>query len=131
MINMFKTDNSLRFQLHLFSVFCLFFYLWKTVDTIHICLCFTTLTSPFSVCDILCLPGYQWSDGSPVGFTNWGSGEPNNHQGRENCVEMGIRSNYSYWNDLNCDAVKDWICEIRKGQAPIIPPVPPPDIPGV
>ncbi|XP_058889912.1 macrophage mannose receptor 1-like [Acipenser ruthenus] len=75
--------------------------------------------------------GYQWSDGSPVGFTNWGSGEPNNHQGRENCVEMGIRSNYSYWNDLNCDAVKDWICEIRKGQAPIIPPVPPPDIPAI
>ncbi|MGH0140650.1 UNVERIFIED_CONTAM: hypothetical protein FKN15_023262 [Acipenser sinensis] len=76
-------------------------------------------------------PGYQWSDGSPVGFTNWGSGEPNNHQGRENCVEMGIRSNYSYWNDLNCDAVKDWICEIRKGQEPIIPPVPPPDIPAI
>uniref|UniRef100_A0A8C4SM10 C-type lectin domain-containing protein n=1 Tax=Erpetoichthys calabaricus TaxID=27687 RepID=A0A8C4SM10_ERPCA len=47
---------------------------------------------------------YQWSDNSPVSYTNWGPNEPNNHLGRENCVEMGITANgSSYWNDLNCD----------------------------
>uniref|UniRef100_A0A3Q3W252 C-type lectin domain-containing protein n=1 Tax=Mola mola TaxID=94237 RepID=A0A3Q3W252_MOLML len=34
------------------------------------------------------MPGYFWSDGMPVTHTNWGNGEPNNHEGREDCVEM-------------------------------------------
>uniref|UniRef100_A0A8C4SM36 C-type lectin domain-containing protein n=1 Tax=Erpetoichthys calabaricus TaxID=27687 RepID=A0A8C4SM36_ERPCA len=58
----------------------------------------------------------HWSDNSPVSYTNWGPNEPNNHLGRENCVEMGITANgSSYWNDLNCDAMRDWICQIPKG----------------
>ncbi|KAJ8338949.1 hypothetical protein SKAU_G00357350 [Synaphobranchus kaupii] len=70
--------------------------------------------------------GYQWSDGSALGHTNWGRGEPNNHQGRENCVEMVSTVNgSSWWNDLYCDAHQDWICEIAKGKKPLIPPVPP------
>ncbi|XP_035247102.1 macrophage mannose receptor 1 [Anguilla anguilla] len=74
--------------------------------------------------------GYQWSDGSALSHTNWGFGEPNNHQGRENCVEMVSTVNgSSWWNDLNCDAHQDWICEISKGKKPIIPPVPPPPLP--
>jgi hypothetical protein len=32
--------------------------------------------------------GFIWSDGSPVNFVNWNSGEPNNVNGGENCVEM-------------------------------------------
>ncbi|KAG2466118.1 MRC1 protein, partial [Polypterus senegalus] len=75
--------------------------------------------------------GYQWSDNSPVSYTNWGPNEPNNYLGRENCVEMGITANgSSYWNDLNCDAMRDWICQIPKGDQPITPPDPPPDVPG-
>ena len=30
--------------------------------------------------------GYVWSDGSPVGYTNWRSGQPSSST--ENCVEM-------------------------------------------
>uniref|UniRef100_A0A8C9Z0X4 C-type lectin domain-containing protein n=1 Tax=Sander lucioperca TaxID=283035 RepID=A0A8C9Z0X4_SANLU len=50
---------------------------------------------------------YSWSDGTPLSHTNWGSGEPNNHEGREECVEMVSSSNgtYSWWNDLNCDSM--------------------------
>uniref|UniRef100_A0A673Y4F5 C-type lectin domain-containing protein n=1 Tax=Salmo trutta TaxID=8032 RepID=A0A673Y4F5_SALTR len=49
--------------------------------------------------------GYHWSDATPVSHTNWGHGEPNNHEGREDCVEMVSNSNgtSSWWNDLNCD----------------------------
>uniref|UniRef100_A0AAX7SPA5 C-type lectin domain-containing protein n=1 Tax=Astatotilapia calliptera TaxID=8154 RepID=A0AAX7SPA5_ASTCA len=55
--------------------------------------------------------GYSWSDGTPLSHTNWGDGEPNNHEGREDCVEMVSNANgtYSLWNDLNCDAHQDWI----------------------
>uniref|UniRef100_A0A3Q4H1J0 C-type lectin domain-containing protein n=1 Tax=Neolamprologus brichardi TaxID=32507 RepID=A0A3Q4H1J0_NEOBR len=68
--------------------------------------------------------GYSWSDGTPLSHTNWGNGEPNNHEGREDCVEMVSNANgtYSLWNDLNCDAHQDWICKITKGKNPILPP---------
>ena len=80
----------------------------------------------------VCLPGYTWTDGSPLSHTNWGPGEPNNHDGRENCVEMMSSPNgtVSWWNDLNCDAHQDWICMIPKGTNPILPPIPPPPVPG-
>uniref|UniRef100_A0A8C6S6N5 C-type lectin domain-containing protein n=1 Tax=Neogobius melanostomus TaxID=47308 RepID=A0A8C6S6N5_9GOBI len=70
--------------------------------------------------------GYSWSDGTPLSHTNWGHGEPNNHEGREDCVEMVSSTNgtISWWNDLNCDAHQDWICMITKGKTPILPPVP-------
>lgn len=76
--------------------------------------------------------GYSWSDGTPLSHTNWGHGEPNNHEGREECVEMvsSVNGSRSWWNDLNCDAHQDWICMITKGKNPVLPPVPPPPIPG-
>uniref|UniRef100_A0AAQ4NVA3 C-type lectin domain-containing protein n=1 Tax=Gasterosteus aculeatus aculeatus TaxID=481459 RepID=A0AAQ4NVA3_GASAC len=64
--------------------------------------------------------GYSWSDGTPLSHTNWGHGEPNNHEGREECVEMvsSVNGSRSWWNDLNCDAHQDWICMITKGKNP-------------
>lgn len=77
------------------------------------------------------MAGYHWSDGSPVSHTNWGDGEPNDHGGRENCVELVTTTNgTSFWNDLTCDAHLDWVCMIAKGKTPLIPPVPPPTVPG-
>uniref|UniRef100_A0A3B4X068 Macrophage mannose receptor 1-like n=1 Tax=Seriola lalandi dorsalis TaxID=1841481 RepID=A0A3B4X068_SERLL len=83
---------------------------------------------PYSTTDVwtglndLFVPGYTWSDGTPLSHTNWGPGEPNNHEGREECVEMVSSTNgtYSSWNDLNCDAHQDWICMIAKGKDPIV-----------
>ncbi|TRY84221.1 hypothetical protein DNTS_026642 [Danionella cerebrum] len=74
--------------------------------------------------------GYHWSDGSPVGHTNWAHGEPNNHDGRENCVELVSPVNgSSSWNDQSCSARLDWICMISKGNRPIEPPTAPPPQP--
>uniref|UniRef100_A0A3Q3DNJ2 C-type lectin domain-containing protein n=1 Tax=Hippocampus comes TaxID=109280 RepID=A0A3Q3DNJ2_HIPCM len=56
--------------------------------------------------------GYSWSDGSALSHTHWGPGEPNNHEGREECVEMVSSTNgtYSWWNDLNCDPDSSSTC---------------------
>ncbi|XP_071789139.1 uncharacterized protein [Asterias amurensis] len=42
---------------------------------------------------------YEWSDGTPVTYTNWYAHEPNDANG-EDCVE--IYTDIGYWNDLNC-----------------------------
>lgn len=84
-----------------------------------------------NISETIPVQGYHWSDGTPVSHTNWGHNEPNNHGGRENCVEMVTTENgTSWWNDLNCDAHQDWICMIAKGKKPIIPPEPPSPVPG-
>ena len=37
--------------------------------------------------------GHSWTDGSPLDYTNWGDGEPNNANNMESCVhEVGNRS---------------------------------------
>lgn len=75
--------------------------------------------------------GYSWSNGMPLSHTNWGPDEPNDHEGREECVEMVSNNNgtASWWNDINCDAHQDWICMISKGKTPIVPPAPPSPVP--
>ncbi|XP_037401968.1 macrophage mannose receptor 1-like [Pygocentrus nattereri] len=73
---------------------------------------------------------YSWSDGSSLSHSNWGPGEPNDHSGRENCVEMVTTQNgTSFWNDINCEAHQDWVCMITKGVTPIEPPAPPSAVP--
>ncbi|KAM5158318.1 macrophage mannose receptor 1-like [Mantella aurantiaca] len=58
--------------------------------------------------------GFQWSDGSPLVYQNWGYGEPYNHRGLENCVILRVRLSMS-WNDVHCEHPQDWICELKKG----------------
>jgi gliding motility-associated-like protein len=43
---------------------------------------------------------YYWYDGSPVVFTNWNGGEPNNSGGNEDCTQIFPNG---LWNDLNCN----------------------------
>ncbi|XP_078352243.1 low affinity immunoglobulin epsilon Fc receptor-like [Oculina patagonica] len=49
---------------------------------------------------------FLWVDGSRPGYTNWGAGEPNNHNGGEDCTETG-----STWNDLLCGETNPYVCE--------------------
>ncbi|XP_043920561.1 macrophage mannose receptor 1 isoform X2 [Protopterus annectens] len=58
--------------------------------------------------------GYVWTDDSPMDYTNWNYGEPNNHHGIELCVELRPSSRM-FWNDRHCEYFNDWICQIKKG----------------
>ncbi|KAJ0011983.1 hypothetical protein NQD34_012958 [Periophthalmus magnuspinnatus] len=55
--------------------------------------------------------GYAWSDGSP----HWQEGEPNNFNNAEACAEFTIYNwdERGSWNDVNCEAYSDWLCQIR------------------
>ncbi|XP_012921231.1 low affinity immunoglobulin epsilon Fc receptor [Heterocephalus glaber] len=51
---------------------------------------------------------FTWMDGSPLDYSNWQSGEPNNAQG-EDCVVM---QGSGQWNDAFCRTWLDaWVCE--------------------
>ena len=50
----------------------------------------------------------MWTDGTPLEFTAWNEGEPNN-VGEEDCVNLPTWS-AGLWNDLPCDAQLPYIC---------------------
>ncbi|XP_078393214.1 perlucin-like protein [Cetorhinus maximus] len=52
---------------------------------------------------------WTWVDGTPVSFTRWGQGEPNNAEENENCAIIR-RAN---WNDVRCTDQFRFICEKR------------------
>ncbi|XP_072859192.2 macrophage mannose receptor 1 [Pogona vitticeps] len=69
--------------------------------------------------------GFEWSDGSPFGYVNWGYGEPNNYNNIEHCGEVHANS-WMRWNDMHCDELFAWICQIPKGVEPKPIPTDPP-----
>ncbi|XP_049454404.1 macrophage mannose receptor 1-like [Epinephelus fuscoguttatus] len=68
--------------------------------------------------------GYVWSDGSPLQFTHWDDGEPDNKNNLESCVAFRIdkRTTHGSWMDLHCETYKDWACQIGIGVIPKQPP---------
>uniref|UniRef100_A0A672TQ34 Mannose receptor C-type 1 n=1 Tax=Strigops habroptila TaxID=2489341 RepID=A0A672TQ34_STRHB len=54
-----------------------------------------------------------------VNFEKWANGEPNNYDGNEKC---GVFNGYNYmnWNDLFCEHMQGYVCQIKKG-APLKP----------
>ncbi|CAH1796584.1 unnamed protein product [Owenia fusiformis] len=72
---------------------------------------------------------YYWVDGSPLNYTNWMRGEPNNYYPGEDCVEVHGPGEYPWgggfypgaWNDDVCEGRnKSFIC--RKPAIPYDPP---------
>jgi hypothetical protein len=59
--------------------------------------------------------GWTWSDGTPLGWSNWGPGEPNNLYGDEDCVELNRFRNdpspHAGWNDQRCSSAWRYVCE--------------------
>ncbi|KAK5860193.1 hypothetical protein PBY51_021688 [Eleginops maclovinus] len=70
--------------------------------------------------------GYVWSDGSPVNFLHWVTGEPDNINNVESCAEFRpyVRNWSGFWSDVNCEKYNQWLCQIRTGATPKPPPVP-------
>ncbi|XP_059846842.1 CD209 antigen-like protein C [Hypanus sabinus] len=66
-------------------------------------------TSWIGLSDLVQEGNWRWVDGTDFSSSEkfWKAGEPNN-EGHENCVEMFPDGK---WNDKNCDALKNWICE--------------------
>ena len=55
------------------------------------------------------------SDGSPLEYTNWNQGEPNN-SGDEDCGEIGYFTG-NLWNDYKCATLLGSVCE-KSGSPP-------------
>ena len=54
---------------------------------------------------------YVWeSDKSVAMFTDWRNGNPDNHNGNEDCIH--IFRHGRQWNDLNCDEKLYPLCQI-------------------
>jgi len=51
---------------------------------------------------------FEWIDGSPVSYTEWITGEPNDTSMLEDCTELRPTG----WNDRNCTALLAYLCEI-------------------
>ncbi|KAK7933320.1 hypothetical protein WMY93_004216 [Mugilogobius chulae] len=60
---------------------------------------------------------WLWSDGSVWGFTSWNSGEPNNHNGYENCIETNA-GKPRMWNDVPCAFRYIFVCAKDLQNAP-------------
>ena len=43
-------------------------------------------------------------------YTPWKSGQPDNHNGREDCAMTNFRGG-GYWNDANCGSAYRFVCE--------------------
>eukprot|EP00794_Sanderia_malayensis_P005753 gene5753-biopygen4667 len=55
----------------------------------------------------------EWSNGSPVTFTNWNTGEPNSASEDEDCAALLSYRNGFPWNDAWCSTnINPFICEI-------------------
>lgn len=51
---------------------------------------------------------FVYPSGEPLVYSNWAPGEPNNHGGAENCVEMLTNGK---WNDRSCKDHRLVVCE--------------------
>ena len=54
---------------------------------------------------------WVWSDGTPLSYTNWHSGEPNDGGGNEDCGQLN-RFTDETWNDEPCTSAFAYICEL-------------------
>uniref|UniRef100_A0A3B3ZHX0 C-type lectin domain-containing protein n=1 Tax=Periophthalmus magnuspinnatus TaxID=409849 RepID=A0A3B3ZHX0_9GOBI len=56
---------------------------------------------------------WMWSDGWPLRFQLWNSGEPNNVAGNEHCVVINWSAEKN-WNDFRCSENAPSVCATRK-----------------
>ena len=56
---------------------------------------------------------WVWSpSNTPLSYTNWYSGQPDNHLGGEDCLMFNFpHGNGGKWNDANCQSALKYVCE--------------------
>ncbi len=59
----------------------------------------------------------HWNSGAPVEYSNWGDGQPDNYRGVQYCAELDNRRRNGKWNDDNCEAKNNFVCERGSNQA--------------
>ncbi|XP_072020262.1 macrophage mannose receptor 1-like [Amphiura filiformis] len=59
---------------------------------------------------------FEWEDGTPVDFTNWAPGQPDNYgDAGEDCTHMrNGETEAGEWNDLPCDYTAYYMCKLPK-----------------
>ena len=57
--------------------------------------------------------GHIWTDGQPVGYTNWDVAQPDSYNGLEACVEMDPVT--GRWSDADCSTKKSFFCKKSRG----------------
>ena len=72
---------------------------------------------------------WVWTDGSPVVYTNWQSGEPNNYADNEDCAAFHYYSSDGMWNDVSCgndEYASGFVCSrpYAPSSTPALTPVP-------
>jgi hypothetical protein len=55
---------------------------------------------------------FAWTDGTPLDFTSWNGGEPNNYGGNENCMQLAPWTG-GLWNDLDCATPGRYVCRLK------------------
>jgi len=53
---------------------------------------------------------FEWCDGTPKGYENWHLGQPNNHNGEQDYVEI---LNDGTWNDQYGYVKREFVCEVK------------------
>ena len=73
---------------------------------------------------------WVWSPfNTPLSYTNWYPGEPNNSGGAEDCLHFNTHNAPGKWNDKNCTRTMKYVCQTACPVPPPSPPPPPPPLP--